>query len=138
MANATITVPVSSFVAAGSGFCPTGALSASSTPAGRVTISPTNSNNIVVTSPGRGQGAINLDFVVTSTETPAKTYAVCGLAITNSGLNGNFSLGQINNNVLSLSNRYTRGKTSWKLYIAVMFGNQLGIIDPGIENSDDA
>jgi hypothetical protein len=142
MASATINVPVTSFVAAGSGFCPTGALTIASNPpptANRVSIDPNNSNNIIVANPnGHGQGAITLNFVVPS------AYTVCGLAITNAGLsgdgsgNGSFSLSSVSGSTLGIVDHYSTGNgATWKLYIAILNSSgQLGLIDPGIENSD--
>ncbi len=146
MANATITVPVTAFVPLGTGICPNGAFTATSTPPNRVTVNA--ANKIIVKNPdGHGNGRVKMDFVVVSAESPAKTYTVCGFIISNGGLNsptpgpGNFQPDQVNDNVLTLINRYTKGRQTWKLYLAISCVDaagvtQVGVVDPAIENSD--
>ena len=148
MATATINVPVTGFVAigTGAGICSNGVFTLQPGSSNRVTI---DANNFVkvANKQGHGNGRIQMDFVVTSAEPQPKTYSVCGFIITNGGLssatpgNGNFSLNQINGTLLSLTNHYTKGMASWKLFIAISHMPstgvlQVGLVDPGIENTD--
>lgn len=137
MPTATIEIEVTTFRRAGSGFC------AHKPPAiqgnganGRVTIDPNNANSILVSGPG----AVDLEFVIR----PVNDYVVTGALIDRDGLNGkgsaknNFAIKDIDDNVITITNRYTKGRSAWELYIGVVKSgtNVIGLIDPEIENSD--
>ncbi len=135
MPTATVVIEVTSFRRAGSGFCThkppvVGGNGAN----GRVKVSA--NNNIVVSGPG----AVDLEFVIR----PALDYDVVGALIDRDGLNGkggaknNFVVKDIDDNVITITNRYTTGRTAWELYIGIVENgtNFIGLIDPEIENSD--
>jgi hypothetical protein len=138
MPTAKITVQVEKFNPVGSGLCTIKPLVITDNANGRVSIDPANILNLKI----RGRGRLELDFVVE----PSADYAVAGVAFDRGGLDesggsNNFSLGKIENNVLSVANHYKKGSgAKWELYIAIVkrgSTRELGIIDPGIENAEE-
>ena len=86
---------------------------------------------------------INLEFTIT----PAGSYVVAGLIVDGGGFDGkggaknNFAPGAIDGNVVTLEDVYSDGKTYWEVLIGIQEvagGKRVGVIDPGVENSEDA
>lgn len=138
MPTAKITVQVEKFSPVGTGLCTIKPLTITDNAGGRVTIDPANVMNLKI----RGRGRVDLDFVIE----PAAEYSAAGVAFDRDGLDergggNNFSLGKIENNVLSVANHCKKGNgAKWELYIAIVkrgSTHELGIIDPGIENAEE-
>jgi hypothetical protein len=138
MPTAKIIVEVETFNPVGKGLCTIKPLVVTDTAGGRVSIDPANVFNLKI----RGRGRVELDFVIE----PAAKFSAAGVAFDRDGLDerggrNNFSLGKIDDNVLSVTNHYKRGNgAKWELYIAIVkrgSSHELGIIDPGIENAEE-
>jgi hypothetical protein len=75
---------------------------------------------------------------------PANTYIVAGVCFSSDGFNGhgnmknNFEIVDGNDHKLTIIDKYSRGLTFWDVLIAVQekLTGLIGIIDPGVENTE--
>ena len=76
---------------------------------------------------------------------PANTYIVAGVCFNGDGFNGrgalknNFEIGDGNENKLTIIDKYSRGLMYWDVLIAVheKLTGLIGLIDPGVENTEE-
>ena len=81
---------------------------------------------------------------ITYTIEPAAHYKVAGVMINKHGLTGNgkepnFSIVSMVENKLTLRNHYRVGEQDWQVLIGIQekaISGRVGIIDPGVENSE--
>jgi hypothetical protein len=73
-----------------------------------------------------------------------ENYVVAGVIFNNRGLDTsfpakghNFEAVTVAGNKVTITNKYARGRCYWELYIAIQRSDgTIGLIDPGLENSD--
>lgn len=87
-------------------------------------------------------GHIDLEFEVFGPG-GGTDYTVAGIILNNRGFDtkhskgNNFDAPKVEDNKVTITNRYVRGRTFWELYIAIQHSDgRIGLIDPGVENSD--
>ncbi len=93
---------------------------------------------------GGKPGAVALDLEVTVVGPGgADLYSIAGVLINNSGLDqthakgSNFDTNLPRKNVVTIKNKYKRGKEYWEFYLAIQDSTgRIGLIDPGVENSE--
>ena len=86
--------------------------------------------------------AVNLEFTIE----PANTYVIAGLLIDQAGFDekgggkNNFKLSKVDGSVVTVTDNYVDGKTYLEVLIGIqdITSGRIGIIDPGVENSEDA
>ena len=89
-----------------------------------------------------GAKPVDLDITIVGPG-GANLYIVAGVLINNQGLDqthakgSNFDTNLPNKNLVRLKDKYKRGKEYWEVYIAIQDSTgRIGIVDPGVENSD--